>query len=77
MAIFEILNDKSKVINRIIAEPDFVELHYKGLYRDITSEPGLLPAAVPVKTLEEKVDELIVKVDALINIGKVNRRMSC
>ena len=66
MAIFEILNDKSKVINRIIAEPDFVELHYKGLYRDVTSEPGLLPAAVPVKTLEEKVNELIVKVDALL-----------
>ena len=71
MAIFEILNDKSKVINRIIAEPDFVESHYKGLYQDITPEPKLLPAAAPVKTLEEKVDELIVKVDALINIGKV------
>ena len=71
MAIFEILNDKSKVINRIIAEPDFVESHYKGLYQDIASEPGLLPATAPVKTLEEKVDELIVKVDALINIGKV------
>ena len=71
MAIFEIMDDNGKVINSIIAEPDFVESHYKGLYQDITPEPKLLPAAVPVKTLEEKVDKLIVKVDALINIGKV------
>ena len=71
MAIFEIMDDNGKVINSIIAEPDFVESHYKGLYQDITPEPKLLPTAAPVKTLEEKVDELIVKVDALINIGKV------
>ena len=71
MAIFEIMDDNGKAINSIIAEPDFVESHYKGLYQDITPEPKLLPAAAPVKTLEEKVDELIVKVDALINIGKV------
>ena len=65
MAIFEILNDKSKVINRIIAEPDFVELHYKGLYRDVTPPPEPM-LEVPVKTLEEKVDELTAKVDALL-----------
>lgn len=64
MAIFEILNDKSKVINRIIAEPDFVELHYKGLYRDVTPPPEPM-LEVPVKTLEEKVDKLMAKVDAV------------
>ena len=71
MAIFEILNDKSKVINRIIAEPDFVESHYKGLYQDITPPPEPM-SEVPVKTLEEKVDELMAKVDAvLVSTGTV------
>ena len=71
MAIFEILNDKSKVINRIVAEPDFVELHYKGLYQDATPPPEPM-LEVPVKTLEEKVDELTAKVDAvLVSTGTV------
>ena len=73
MAIFEIMDDNGKVINSIIAEPDFVELHYKGLYRDVTppSEPML---EVPVKTFEEKVDELTAKVDALlVSTGTVTK----
>ena len=65
MAIFEILNGENKVINRIVAEPDFVELHYKGLYQDVTPPPEPM-LEVPVKTFEEKVDELMVKVDALL-----------
>jgi hypothetical protein len=67
MAIYEILNKEGKVINRIIAEPDFVEKKYPGLYRDITPEPEIVieEEKAPVKTLEEKVDELTAKIDAL------------
>ena len=71
MAIFEIMDDNGKVINSIIAEPDFVESHYKGLYRDVTPPPEPM-LEVPVKTLEEKVDELMAKVDAvLVSTGTV------
>lgn len=64
--IYEILNDKGDVINRIIAEPDFVEKKYKGLYRDVTPPPEPVIKVAPVKTLEEKVDELAAKIDALV-----------
>jgi hypothetical protein len=64
--IYEILNKEGKVINRVIAGPDFVEKQYKGLYRDVTPEPVIEEEKAPVKTLEEKVDELTAKVDALI-----------
>ena len=63
--IYEILDDKGAVVNRIIAEPDFVEKEYKGLYRDVTPPPGSSIEVVPVKTIEEKVDELSAKIDAL------------
>ena len=63
--IWEILDDKGKVINTIIAEPEFVETHYKGLYREVTPIHVAIEAT-PVKTLEEKVDELIAKVDVLM-----------
>lgn len=65
MAIFEILDDKGKVLNRIIAEPAFVEAEYPGKYRDVTPPPVAPAVTVPVKTLEQKVDELSAKIDAL------------
>ena len=63
--IYEILDKEGKVVNRIIAEPDFVEKHYKGMYKDITPAPVVEEEKTPVKTLEEKVDELIATVSAL------------
>jgi hypothetical protein len=63
--IYEILNKEGMVVNRIIAEPDFVEKKYKGLYRDVTPPPVIEEEKAPVKTLEEKVDELTAKIDAL------------
>lgn len=63
--IYEILNEKGQVINRIIAEPAFVERKYKGLYRDVTPPPEKTAEAVPVKTLDEKVDELTLAVAVL------------
>ncbi len=62
--IYEILDDKGEVTNRIIAEPVFVEEKYPGKYRDVTPEPAI-ESIVPVKTLEEKLDELIAKVEAI------------
>ncbi len=64
--VYEILDTDGVIINTIIAEPTFVDMHYKGLYRDVT--PKLIPVVetAPVKTLEEKVNELIVKVDKLV-----------
>ncbi len=37
--IFQILDINDKIQNTIIAEPAFMEEHYKGLYRDITPKP--------------------------------------
>lgn len=64
--IYEILDAKGNVTNRIVAEPDFVEKKYKGLYRDVTPEPVIGEEIIPVKTFEEKVDELTAKIDALV-----------
>ena len=64
--IFEILSEDGKVQNTIIAEPDFVEKNYKGFYRDVTPKPVIEAEQIPIKTLEEKVDELIMKVDKLV-----------
>ena len=58
--IYQILNEKDEVKNTIIAEPDFVEKNYKGLYRDVTPKPVAIVEAIPVKTLEEKVDQLLL-----------------
>ena len=63
--IYEILDDKGAVVNRIIADLDFVEAKYKGLYRDVTPPPVAVEVVAPVKTIEEKVDELSAKIDAL------------
>jgi len=41
--IYEILDDKGKVINRIVADLDFVEKHYPGHYRDVTPPPAPEP----------------------------------
>jgi hypothetical protein len=63
--IYEILNDEGRVINRIVAEPDFVEKHYPGKHRDITPEPEpfVEPAPIidPVADLKAQVAELITK----------------
>lgn len=37
--VFEILDDKGKVINTINADLAFVEEHYPGHYRDVTPPP--------------------------------------
>jgi hypothetical protein len=63
--IYEILDDKGTVVNRIIADLNFVEKHYKGLHRDVTPEPIIEEEKAPVETLEEKVDKLIIAVAAL------------
>lgn len=62
--IYEILDKQGKVVNKIIADLEFVEKQYKGLYRDVTPEPVVTEKPV-IKTLDEKVDELITKVDIL------------
>ena len=66
---YEILDTKSKVINTIIAEQDFVETHYPGKYKDVTPKPMPEIKTAPIKTLEEKIDELMVKIDVLIMKG--------
>jgi len=58
--IFEILDKNDKVINTIVAEPDFVEKNYKGLYRDIT------PKSIPVGIIK---DDMTKVKDALKSIA--------
>ena len=66
---FEILDKDGKVENRIIAEPAFMERYNLGQYRQLP-EPKAQAPAEPIKTLEEKFDELAAKVDALLNLSK-------
>ncbi len=58
--IFEILDTKGKVQNTIIAESDFVEKNYKGLYRDVT------PKSIPVEIIK---DDMTKVKDALKSIA--------
>ena len=58
--IFEILDKDNKVENRIIAELDFVEKNYKGLYRDVTSK------SIPVEIIK---DDMTKVKDALKSIA--------
>lgn len=46
---YEILNATGEVINRIVADLDFVETHYPGRYRelaDFTAQPTAVPQIV-------------------------------
>ena len=60
--VYETLDAEGKVINRIIAEPAFVQEKYPGKYRDVT--PDVTPT-VPVKTIDEKIDDLTLQVAAI------------
>jgi hypothetical protein len=62
---YEILNDKDEVINTILADAVFVEKKYPGKYRLLEEVIMPIIEVAPVKTLEEKVDELVTKLDAL------------
>ena len=75
--IFEILDDKGKAINRIIADPGFVEQKYPGKYRDVTPPPEPVIGVAKVKTLEEKVDELTTKMDAMkVVVDKIDGKVT-
>jgi hypothetical protein len=60
MAIYEILNDKGEVENRIVADEEFVEEVYPGKYR-LVDEPQAPPPIASVTRLQAKV--------ALMNAG--------
>jgi len=63
--IYEILNDKNEVINRIVADESFVEKEYPKKYRLVEEQPEITQTVKP-ETLEDKIEALTKKVDALI-----------
>ena len=65
MPIYEILTAKGNVRNIIIADYAFVEANYPKMFRDITPIPPKEIESIPEKTLEQKVDELMDRVELL------------
>lgn len=62
--ICEILDKDGKIVNTIISNREFVESHFKDIYRE-----KIVPAVVVLgqeKTITDKIDDLINKVDNLI-----------
>lgn len=62
---YEILDDQGNVINRIVADPAFVEEHFPGQHRAIT--PPEPPPVIPDKVLR-----LQAKI-ALLNAGLLDK----
>jgi len=63
---FEILDKDGKVENRIIAEPAFMERYNLGQYRQLP-EPKAQAPAEPVKTLDEKIDYVLLELAIIKN----------
>ena len=69
--IFEILDTKGKVQNTIVAEPDFVEANYKGLYRDVTPKPVLVEATIvkdDMTKVKDALKSIAAKVGATVDL---------
>jgi len=67
--IYEILDDKGDVVNRIIAEQAFVDEKYPGMYRDVTPAPELAApvelAIDPLKAINDKLDQVIADISKM------------
>ena len=57
---YDILDDKGKIINTIVAEPSFVEAKYPGKYREIEEAPVVAPISIdPLAEIKEKIDRIL------------------
>ena len=59
---YDILDDKGKIINTIVAEPSFVEAKYPGKYREIEEAPVVAHPVDPIDPLaeiKEKIDRIL------------------
>lgn len=48
---YEILDENSEIINRIVADQDFVDTHYSGQYRLVEDPPEVEPEPSPIITV--------------------------
>jgi len=70
--IYEILDDDGAVLNRIVAEEDFVAIAYPGRYRPVPDE-----AAVAARTVADYVDAMTVLFDTTAQQRRYDNHVTC